>query len=121
MKATQYVIEHLKENLDRSIKVDELSDIACLSSVQLYRRFKAKMGITPVQYHEFLRIKKGIELLQTDVQIRDVAYDLGYENYETFSRAFKKIVEIAPSDLQNIYFDFAEKASIDYALLVKQQ
>ena len=30
-------------------------------------------------------------------------------------------MEIAPSELQNIYFDFAEKAKLDYALLVKEQ
>ena len=122
MEATKQVIEHLKVNLDRPISVDELADVACLSKIQLYRVFKAAMGMTPVQYHELLRIQKGIELLQSDALVRHVAYDLGYENYETFSRAFKKIVELSPSDMQQIYFRFAERMDhIDYAMLAKEQ
>ncbi len=101
--------------------VDELADIACLSKVQLFRTFKSETGITPVQYHEYLRIMRGTELLQSDTQIRQVAYQLGYENYETFSRAFKKLMEISPSDLQSIYFRFADQADMDYALIVKEQ
>ena len=121
MSATQNVIEHLQGNIYRPVKVDELADIACLSKIQLYRRFKSEMGLTPVQYHELLRIKKGIELLQSDDQVQDVAYQLGYENYETFSRAFKKIVELSPSDLKHIYYEFAEKVNLDFGVLVKEQ
>ncbi|TPN86904.1 helix-turn-helix domain-containing protein [Aquimarina algicola] len=121
MRATKNVIEHLKANMYQPVKVDELADIACLSKVQLYRVFTSEIGVTPIQYHELLRIKKGIELLQSDIQIRQVAYQLGYENYETFSRAFKKIVTLAPSDLQSVYFQFIEQANPNCALIIKEQ
>ncbi|MEM9338430.1 MAG: AraC family transcriptional regulator [Bacteroidota bacterium] len=121
MKAPQTVLDHLKANVHRPVRVGELADIACLSPIQLYRVFKSEMGLTPVQYHEQLRIKKGIELLQSEAQVRQVAYRLGYENYETFTRAFKRIVELSPNDLQTIYYRFSERTGGDYAVLVKEQ
>ncbi len=121
MSKTKNIIDYLKANHHRPVKVDELADVACLSKVQLFRTFKSETGITPVQYHEYLRIMKSTELLQSDAQVRQVAYQLGYENYETFSRAFKKLMEISPSDMQTIYYRFADQANLDYALVVKEQ
>lgn len=93
------VINHLEQHLDQAVSLDQLAKVAFLSPVQLYRLFKKATGLTPIQYHEHLRIAKGLEQLVEVDSVGQVAYDLGYKNYETFSRAFKKLCHLSPNDL----------------------
>ena len=99
MDRIQMVINYLEQHIHQKLSLEEIARAAYLSPVQLYRVFKKATGITPVQYHEYLRINASTEMLQQKGSITEVAFDLGYENYETFSRAFKRIVSISPSDL----------------------
>ena len=99
MNRVEKVINYLNENVNERLSIDDIANNAYLSPVQLYRVFKNTTGLTPTQYHEHLKIKESLNLLQHSERISDVAFDLGYNNYETFSRAFKKICNIAPSDL----------------------
>jgi len=100
MDRVELVINYLNEHVDKPLNIEVIAKVACISPVQLYRLFKAATGLTPIQYHEHLRINESLKLLQKVDRVRDVAYDLGYENYETYSRAFKKICSFSPSDLQ---------------------
>ncbi len=98
MNRVEMVINYLNENVNQRLNIDTIANIAYLSPVQLYRVFKKTTGLTPIQYHEQLKIKESLNLLPYSEKISDVAFDLGYENYETFSRAFKKICNCTPSD-----------------------
>lgn len=93
------VINHLEQHLDQAVSLDQLAKVAFLSPVQLYRVFKKATGLTPIQYHEHLRIASGLEQLVEVESVAQVAFDLGYKNYETFSRAFKKLCHLSPNDM----------------------
>ena len=50
-----------------------------------------------------LKITKAYQtILHEEVSIRDLAFSLGYNDYETFSRAFKKQYYLAPHDLKSV-------------------
>ena len=40
------------------------------------------------------------KLLEKDVSVTDIAYALGYHDYRSFSRAFKNITGMTPSEFQ---------------------
>ena len=96
----QEVQHFITENLGEPLNTRILADVACLSPVHFHRSFKATTGLTPALYVELHKIKQSLELLKEGVQVQDAAFQLGYANYETFSRTFKKHCTIAPHDLQ---------------------
>lgn len=98
MNRVAKIISFLNVHISERLTIDDIAHEACLSATQLYREFKQHTGLTPTQYHEQLKVKESLEMLAKARSVSDVAYNLGYKNYETFSRAFKKISSIAPSD-----------------------
>lgn len=121
MNRVDRIISYLNENVNESLSIDDISTASHLSPVQLYRVFKRSTGFTPTQYHEQLKIKESLSLLQYSGRVDDVAFKLGYKNYETFSRAFKKICNFSPSDLLWA-MTFINSQSDDYPYaLVKEE
>ncbi|WNJ19027.1 AraC family transcriptional regulator [Pontibacter sp. G13] len=119
MKSIELVRNYLDLHVDRPLNMAELADMACLSQVQLYRQFKREMGLTPCQYGEALKIQESISLLPS-LSVLDVATMLGYANYETFTRAFKKHVGLSPAAFKQIYDSFMDLAPHDQTLLIKR-
>lgn len=80
--------------------IGELAEVACMSEKHFQRKFKKYFSTTPGKYIEMLKVKRSLELLKEPIPIKDIAAELGYWNYETYSRVFKKYCHIAPSELQ---------------------
>lgn len=114
----QQLQQYIKENLHQPLSRVQLAEEACLSPVHFDRCFKVATGLTPALYIEIHKVKEGLELLKEGMQVQEVAYQLGFLNYETFSRAFKKHCKIAPADLQILLRLLREKTNPDNPLLL---
>jgi len=116
------VIAFIESDLTANPSLKELAEIACLSTSQLHRRFKKEVGKTPFQFVEEIKINRAYEqLVKGKPKVCDLAYELGYNDYETFSRAFKKHHHISPDDLRAIALKVARKANVkdDGKVIVK--
>lgn len=61
--------------------------------------FRKKTGISPQEYLIQYRLKQGCRLLlSTDSSIQEIALQIGYEDPLNFSRAFKNMYGISPSE-----------------------
>ena len=70
-----------------------------MSQMQLYRKLKALTGKTPSQFIRSYRLQKGLELLQQgELNISEIAYDVGFTDPSYFSRVFQKEFGKSPSD-----------------------
>lgn len=68
----------------------------------LYQFFKENIGVTFSTYLENVRIRRACQLLsQTATSIKNVAELIGYGNDNSFRRAFKRVMNISPSEYQN--------------------
>lgn len=114
----QQLQQYISENLHRPLGRVELAEEACLSPVHLDRSFKAATGLTPALYVETYKVKESLELLKENLQVQEVAFQLGFANYETFSRTFKKHCKIAPADLQDLLRRLQEEVNPDSPLLL---
>ncbi len=94
------ITEYIDLNPDRVLPVSELAEVACMSPKHFQRTFRKNIGITPALYVEKTKIKKSLDLIREPVPVYEIAWSLGYQNYETFSRAFRKQCRMAPSELQ---------------------
>ena len=78
----------------------ELAALCSLSTAQFYHLFRAEYGITPLEYHNNLLLRKAELLLEThQYTVTEVATALGFENPAYFSRFFKKHKGMPPSGL----------------------
>jgi two-component system, response regulator YesN len=68
----------------------------------LYQFFKENIGVTFSTYLENVRIRHACELLsQTATSIKNIAELIGYCNDNSFRRAFKRVINVSPSEYQN--------------------
>lgn len=97
------VLRFIEHNIHERHDLESLAAIACLSPIHFHRTFKNTTGFTPRYFVEVQKIKRGLELLKdSDALIGDIAFELGFSNYETFTRAFTRHCQIAPAELQYI-------------------
>lgn len=89
---------YLKHHIDQKVTVDELVDISGISKFYLIHLFKKTFGMSPIQYHQMLRIEKAKEIiLFTTESLTVIAEKFGYSDIQSFSKAFKKIDGVKPS------------------------
>ena len=84
------VIDHLRANLDRPVKLAELAGVACFSEFHFHRIFTAVSGETLNNFTNRLRLEKAARLLRyTDQSATEIALECGFSSSATFSRAFR--------------------------------
>jgi AraC-like DNA-binding protein len=77
--------------------LERLSQEAGLSRSALHERFVQFIGQPPMQYLTQWRMQIASGLLRdTNAKLIEVALDVGYESEAAFSRAFKRVVGVAP-------------------------
>ena len=95
------VIRFIRDNLHKSLTVEELSKIACMSPSHFYRTFKTELGISPVEFINNERIKLAVCLLQDPKRsVKDVYLDCGFESRSYFNRVFKNRQNVPPGAYQ---------------------
>ena len=98
-------IRYIAENYSKHIRNDELAQVAGLSTVYFRKLFAEVTGMSPINYIQSLKMKKAMEMLQSDYSgITGIAYSLGYNNVYEFSRSFKKYTGKSPSQYAKQYF-----------------
>ena len=93
-RAKAYINEHQEEDL----KVAEVAKRAGVRTQQLQQLFRESLDMTYSTYLTSVRMQKAKELLAgTDRPITDIAFDVGYNDSNYFSTAFRKHEGISPS------------------------
>jgi len=92
------VLHFIRKNINQSIKIGELADICHLSDDHFIRLFRREMHCTPIQYINQKKIEKAqLMLLVGKSSIKDIAYNLSFENISYFNRLFKQITHYTPT------------------------
>ena len=97
--AVQRMQDYIGENLTRDITLSDLARVSLFSPWYSYRLFREQLGLTPAEYIRKLRISRAaVRLRDENCRILDVAFDLGFGNVDTFTRAFCREFGLNPSD-----------------------
>ena len=93
--------KHIIENYTSDFTIEELSKMAGMSSSHLHKVFKENTGTSIKRYHNTIRISKAKNLLKSgDHSITEVAYSVGYNDIYYFSRYFKKLTGVPPTQFR---------------------
>ena len=72
------------------------------SPAYLNSLFKKEFGVTPYQFHLNTRLERAaFALSSTETDIRQICTDAGFQNIESFYRAFKRHFDIPPAEYRN--------------------
>ncbi|MDP4183472.1 MAG: AraC family transcriptional regulator, partial [Bacillota bacterium] len=93
------VIQYMHQNISTRVTMTELSELVQLSSSYLSRAFKETTGYSVIEYFNKIKIDKAKEqLIEGDKKVKEVARALGFIDEFYFSRIFKKLEGISPSE-----------------------
>jgi AraC-like DNA-binding protein len=91
------VLALLHEKPDAPWTLERLAEEAAMSRSTLHERFVHFIGQPPMQYLTQWRMQVAAGLLRdTNAKLVEIALDAGYESEAAFSRAFKRVVGMAP-------------------------
>jgi AraC-like DNA-binding protein len=91
-------IGYLEDHHGEAICIQQLTQMAGMSESSLLRAFKQATGCTPVEHLSRLRIRHGCELLRrTDLNITEIAFEIGFNDSNYFTRIFRKQNGVTPS------------------------
>jgi signal transduction histidine kinase/DNA-binding response OmpR family regulator len=93
----------INEKMNRSnFQIADLTEGMNMSQVQVYRKLKALTGRTPSQFVRAVRLQKAKNLLlNSELSIAEVAYDVGFADPSYFSRTFQQEFGTSPRDSRN--------------------
>jgi len=90
-------LSHLERNIHREVNLEELASIAHMSQRSFLRVFQSAVGTSPLAWVIEQRINRACVLLrQTDKRITEIAFDVGFNDSNYFTRQFTKATGLAP-------------------------
>ena len=91
------VIRLMQANYMEEYDVNTYADYCALSPGRFGHKFKESTGLSPLQYFINIKLEKAKELLAfSDLNISEVAEQVGYDNPLYFSRQFKAQLGVSP-------------------------
>ena len=91
------VINILKHNYHRNLRIEDLAREACMSSSSLHTHFKTITNMTPLQYQKHLRLQEARRLLFAEqLDAATASHRVGYESPSQFSREYNRLFGLSP-------------------------
>lgn len=108
-------IQFAENNLEKKILLKDIAREAFLSEFHFHRIFKSLTGETAREFLLRLKIERAaIKLKHSTDDIGQIAFDNGYENHETFTRAFKKYFQLTPQEYRDTIQEITIKKQSEY-------
>lgn len=94
MHAIRYIQNHYSEPL----QIEEIAQYVGLNRSYLSTLFKEHTGQSPIKYLQTFRLTKAAHLLSmTQLSIARIAFSCGYQEPESFCKAFRQLIGLSPS------------------------
>ena len=92
-------LSHLERNIHHEVNLEELASIAHMSRRSFLRVFQSATGTSPLAWLIDQRINRACGMLRhTDKQITEIAFEVGFNDSNYFTRQFRKLTGFSPRD-----------------------
>lgn len=97
MKRAKEIVE---ENINASgFGVEKLADEMHLSRAQLFRKFKALIETSPIEFINDIRLNRAAEMIRNkEDTLAQISYAVGYNEQSYFAKRFRKKFGVSPSE-----------------------
>ena len=91
--------DYIEKNKTQEISLLDLARASLFSPWYSYRLFRQTLGLTPAEYLRKYRLTQAAkELRRGEVKVIDAAYNAGFSNVDTFTRAFYREFGLHPGE-----------------------
>jgi AraC family transcriptional regulator of arabinose operon len=99
-------IQYMQEHINDSFSLNELSNLYNYSPSRFSSLFKQKTGYAPIDYFIQMKMQKATQQLDfTDHSIKEISFDMGFDDPYYFSRRFSKVIGMSPTKYRSIKKD----------------
>jgi AraC-like DNA-binding protein len=92
------LIQEIAKSYKEQWTIERMTKIACLSRSRLHHVFKSVYGQSPLEYAKAIRLSEARKLLlTTNLQVSEIAIDVGYEDPFYFCRCFTQLFGVSPT------------------------
>ena len=100
-RAVERVITTARERLCEPISLHDMSRVAYLSTFHFNRVFHQITGLPPAKFISAMRLDEAKRLLlNTNLSITDICFEVGYNSLSTFTRRFTQRVGLGPREFR---------------------
>ena len=100
-RAVERVIRDARERLCEPISLHDMSRVAYLSAFHFNRVFHQITGLPPAKFVQAMRMDEAKRLLlNTNLSITDISFEVGYNSLSTFTRRFTQRVGLGPREFR---------------------
>lgn len=101
-KTLEPALKYIEENYEEQISLEDVASVSNLSPYYFSKLFKKEMGMNFTTYVTKRKIEKAkLMLKNTDIPIVNIASELGYYECGYFTKVFKKIEGITPTEYRS--------------------
>ncbi len=102
--AVDVTIAYLHNHYSEKVNYDVLCDTFGYSQSYLKKTFKNATGVSPHTYLLNIRLNSACKLIiDTNLSLADISQKIGFADFPSFYRAFKKQYSIGPNEYRNDY------------------
>ncbi len=95
------VLVHIQQHLDKTLPLEELAALAFFSPYHFHRIFKGMVGESVKEHVRRLRLERAASQLKlSSAPVTEIAFDAGYESHEAFTRSFRSVFGVPPSQFR---------------------
>lgn len=91
------IVRIMKENINRSLTVEQLSSLCRMSKSNMKRIFSRYSGIGIISYFNQMKINRACEILLQGETVGTTSRLLGFTDQNYFSTVFRRITGMSPS------------------------
>lgn len=105
-----HITDYLETNINRHLTIEQICHDNLIGRSQLQKIFKDHCGLGIIEYFSHLKINTAKELIRTKhMNFTQVSEHLGYTSIHYFSRQFKKVTGMTPSEYASSIKAMAER------------
>lgn len=91
------IVRTMKEHLNQTLTIDQLSNLCHMSKSNLKRIFARYSGMGVISYFNRMKINRACELLLQGESVGNTAHQLGFSDQNYFSTVFRRTTGLSPS------------------------
>jgi len=117
LESINKAISYIENNVATDIQLKDIAVQANISQYHFHRVFKSLTGDTTKNFLTRLRLEKAaLKLKHSKDEIGQISLDNGYQNHETFTRAFKDYFGLTPLDYRSSISELTSNKQDEYNL-----